>query len=77
MPPNFEGCIDSGLNSKSIIDSFSQVLPASDVPFGRLHRRLAKEKLNLLLSVGPLADLLKHDESMGGNDCVYLTVIDG
>lgn len=33
---------------KSIIDRFSEVLPASDVPFGRLHRRVTKEKLNLL-----------------------------
>ena len=32
---------------KSIIDRFSEVLPASDVPFGRLHRRVTKEKLNL------------------------------
>jgi hypothetical protein len=32
---------------KSIIDRFSELLPASDVPFGRLHRRMTKEKLNL------------------------------
>jgi len=32
---------------KSIIDSFSEVLPASDVPFGCLHGRVTKEKLNL------------------------------
>jgi len=33
---------------KSIIDRFSEVLPASDVPFGRLYGRVTKEKLNLL-----------------------------
>jgi hypothetical protein len=33
---------------KSIVDRFSEVLPASDVPFGRLHGRVPKEKLNLL-----------------------------
>jgi len=33
---------------KSIIDSFSEVLPASDVTLGRLHGRVTKEKLNLL-----------------------------
>ena len=33
---------------KSIIDRFSEVLSASDVPFGRLHGRAIKEKLNLL-----------------------------
>ena len=32
---------------KSIIDGFSEVLPASDVSFRRLHRRVTKEKLNL------------------------------
>jgi hypothetical protein len=31
---------------KSIIDRFSEVLP--DVPLGRLHGRMTKEKLNLL-----------------------------
>jgi hypothetical protein len=33
---------------KSIIDRISEVLPASDVPLGRLHGRMAKEKLDLL-----------------------------
>jgi len=33
---------------KSIIDCFSEVLPASDVPFDRLHGRVTKKKLNLL-----------------------------
>jgi hypothetical protein len=33
---------------KSIIDRFSEVLPTSDVPFGRLHGCVTKEKLNLL-----------------------------
>ena len=33
---------------KSIIDRFSEVLPASDVPFGSLHGRVTREKLNLL-----------------------------
>jgi len=33
---------------KSIIDGFSEVLPAADVVFGRLHGRVTKEKLNLL-----------------------------
>jgi hypothetical protein len=33
---------------KSIIDPFSEVPLASDVSFGRLHRRVTKEKLNLL-----------------------------
>jgi len=32
---------------KSIIDRFSEVLPASDVLFGRLHGGVTKEKLNL------------------------------
>jgi hypothetical protein len=32
---------------KSIIDGFSEVLPASDVPFRGLHRRVAEKKLNL------------------------------
>jgi hypothetical protein len=32
---------------KSIIDRFSEVLAASDVPFGRSHRRVTEEKLNL------------------------------
>jgi hypothetical protein len=32
---------------KSIIDGFSKVLPASDVPYGRLHRRVTEEKLDL------------------------------
>jgi hypothetical protein len=30
-----------------VIDRFSEVLSASDVPFGRLHRRVTKEELNL------------------------------
>lgn len=33
---------------KSIVDRISEVLPASDVPLGRLHGRVTKEKLNLL-----------------------------
>jgi hypothetical protein len=33
---------------KSIIDRFSEVLSASDVPLGRLHGRVPEEKLNLL-----------------------------
>jgi hypothetical protein len=33
---------------KSIIDRFSEVLLACNVPFGRLHGRVTKEKLNLL-----------------------------
>jgi hypothetical protein len=33
---------------KSVIDRFSEVLPASDVPFGRLHGCVTKEKMNLL-----------------------------
>jgi hypothetical protein len=33
---------------KSIIDCFSEVLPAPDVLFRRLHGRVTKEKLNLL-----------------------------
>jgi hypothetical protein len=32
---------------KTVIDRLSEVLPASDVPFGRLHRSVTKEELNL------------------------------
>jgi hypothetical protein len=42
---------------KSIIDRFSEVLSASDVPFGRLHGRVTKEKLNLFkLPTGLVAE---------------------
>jgi len=32
---------------ESIIDRFLELLPASDVPFGRLHRSVTKQKPNL------------------------------
>lgn len=46
-PLNFVSCIVLRRELKSIIDRFSEVLPASDVPFGRLHGTVIKEKLNL------------------------------
>jgi hypothetical protein len=44
---DLEFCVVAERNSKSIIYSFSEILPAPDVPLGGLHRCVTEEKLNL------------------------------
>jgi hypothetical protein len=46
--PEFLTSVICECDLKSIIDRFFEVLPTSDVLFGRLHQRVTKEKLNLL-----------------------------
>jgi hypothetical protein len=45
--PNFLSRIACYRDSESIIDRFFKLLLASDVPFRRLHRSVAKQKLDL------------------------------